>query len=194
LTGYPFYDHDGEPGLSEALVRFLDAGSPPLVFTLGTSGVLDPGRFYLESALAARRLGRRAVLLVGRIPGSQRIESLPEGVACFDYAPFSALFPRAAAVIHQGGIGTTGQALRAGVPQLVMPLAHDQPDNADRVRRLGVARVLPRSGYTADRAAAALRLLLDDPRYAATAARIARSVQAEDGAAVACLALEKLLG
>jgi UDP:flavonoid glycosyltransferase YjiC (YdhE family) len=194
LTGFAFHDEDGAPGLSEELARFLDAGPPPLVFTLGTSGVLDPGRFYQESAAAARLLGRRAVLLVGRAPAAPPPDPLPAGVAAFDYAPFSALFPRAAAVVHQGGVGTTGQALRAGVPMLVVPFGHDQPDNADRVRRLGVARVLPRARYTAARAAAALRPLLDDARYRARAAAVGRRVSAEDGAATACAALERMLG
>jgi rhamnosyltransferase subunit B len=193
VTGFPFFDHDGEPGLPEGLAQFLDAGPPPLVFTLGTSGVLDPGGFYQESAAAARLLNRRAVLLVGRVPGVQPPGALPEGVAAFDYAPFSELFPRAAAVVHQGGVGTTGQALRAGKPMLVAPFAHDQPDNADRVRRLGVARILTRARYTAARAAAALRPLLEDPGYAARAAEVGGRVRAENGAAAACDALERLL-
>jgi UDP:flavonoid glycosyltransferase YjiC (YdhE family) len=193
VTGFPFYDQDGEPGLPEGLARFLDSGPPPLVFTLGTSGVLDPGRFYQESATAAQLLRRRAVLLVGRLPGCQPTFPLPEGVEAFDYAPFSALFPRAAAVVHQGGVGTTGQALRAGVPMLVVPFAHDQPDNADRAKRLGVARVLPRAKYTAARAADELKQLLDNPRYSSRAAAIGERVRAEDGALEACVALERLL-
>ncbi len=193
VTGFPFFDRDGEPGLSDGLTRFLDSGPPPIAFTLGTSGVLDPGPFYQESAAAARLLGRRAVLLVGRVPGIVLPSSLPEGVAAFDYAPFSALFPRAAAVVHQGGVGTTGQALRAGVPMLVVPFAHDQPDNAERARRLGVARVLTRARYTAARAAEALRALLERPRYAARAAEVGRGVRAEDGTATACAAIERLL-
>jgi UDP:flavonoid glycosyltransferase YjiC (YdhE family) len=194
VTGFCYFDQDGDAGLPEGLSRFLDSGPPPLVFTLGTSGVLDPGPFYQAGAEAARRLGRRAVLLVGRLPGVRPPGALPEGVAAFDYAPFSALFPRAAAVVHQGGVGTTGQALRAGVPMLVVPLAHDQPDNADRVRRLGVARVLPRARYTAARVVAGLRPLLEDRRYASRAAAVGRRVRAEDGAAEACAALEHLLG
>src|SRR5262249_17907521 len=89
-------------------------------------------------------------------------------------------------------VGTIGQALRAGVPMLVVPFAHDQPDNAERVRRLGVARVLPRARYNTARAAAALRHLLEDPGYAARAAAVGRRVRSEDGTAVACAPLERL--
>ncbi|HEV3262419.1 MAG TPA: glycosyltransferase [Gemmataceae bacterium] len=99
ITGFPFYDQDGEAGMPSELLRFLDAGPPPLVFTLGSSAVLDAGRFYHHSAIAAKLLGRRAVLLVGK-ETRNRPASLPEGVVAFDYAPFSELFPRAAAIVH----------------------------------------------------------------------------------------------
>ncbi len=102
-------------------------------------------------------------------------------------------FPRAAAVIHQGGVGTTAQALRAGKPMLVVPFAHDQPDNAARVRRLGVARVLPRKSYRAVRVAAELRRLVEDRRTVERAAALGKQVQAEDGAVSAAVAIEELL-
>lgn len=192
VTGFPFFDRDGEAGLSPDLARFLDDGPPPIVFTLGTSAVLDPGRFYEESAEAARRLGHRAVLLVGREPNNRRA-SLPEGIAAFDYAPYSELMPRAAAVVHQGGIGTTAQALRSGRPMLVVPFAHDQPDNADRAARLGVARVVPRARYDAARASKALGRLLREPSYRARASEVAEWIHAEDGVGTACDALETLM-
>jgi UDP:flavonoid glycosyltransferase YjiC (YdhE family) len=189
VTGFPFLD-DGE-GLEPALARFLDEGPPPVVFTLGSSAVHDAGPFYQHSAAAARSLGVRAVLLVGR--GTRnRPAWLPPGVAAFDYAPFSDLFPRAAVVVHQGGVGTTAQAMRAGRPMLVMPYSHDQPDNAARVARLGIARVLPRQRYTASSAAAELRRLLGEP-YPARAAEVGRRVRSEDGVAAACDALAQRL-
>src|SRR6185369_9299389 len=82
----------------------------------------------------------------------------------FDYAPYSEVFPRAACVVHQGGVGTTGQVLRAGVPHLIVPFAHDQPDNAARCRRLGVAEAIDRKGYNADSATELLRRILADQR------------------------------
>jgi UDP:flavonoid glycosyltransferase YjiC (YdhE family) len=76
---------------------------------------------------------------------------------------------------------------------LVMPYAHDQPDNAERVRRLGIARTISRSRYTPDRAAAELLELLDNPTYAQRAAEVGRQIQQEDGVRAACDALEGLL-
>jgi UDP:flavonoid glycosyltransferase YjiC (YdhE family) len=154
--------------------------------------VADAGLFYEYSILAAKQLGRRAVLLVGKDPRN-RPASLPEGMVAFDYAPHSELFPRAAAIVHQGGIGTTAQAMRSGRPMLVMPYAHDQPDNAESLRRLGIARTIACHRYSPARAAAELRDLLDNPSYAQRALEIGQQVRQEDGVQVACDALEALL-
>jgi rhamnosyltransferase subunit B len=190
-TGFPFHDHDSDATLPPALARFLDAGRPPIVFTLGSSAVWDAGAFYQHSATAARALGRRAVLLTGNDPRNQPT-TVPDGAIACDYAPFTALFPRAAAIVHQGGVGTTAQAMRAGRPMLVMPYSHDQPDNADRVCRLGIARTIAKHRYTPARAAAALKELLDDPVGLERAAEVGRQVRAEDGVGNACDAIEAL--
>jgi UDP:flavonoid glycosyltransferase YjiC (YdhE family) len=110
---------------------------------------------------------------------------VPDGVLLVDRAPHQLLFPRARAVVHQGGAGTTAQALRAGCPMLVVPHSHDQPDNAFRVSRLGVARTLYPKRYTAPRVASELRPLLEEPRYAERAAATAAVVRQEGGAAAA---------
>lgn len=190
-TGFPFYE--GDTGVEPELRRFLEAGPPPVIFTLGSSAVINPGAFYTESARAAAKLGRRAVLLAGTDPGNRPAGPLPSGVAVFSYAPYAEVFPRAAAIVHQGGIGTTAQALRAGRPMLVVPYGFDQPDNAARVVRLGVARTTARKRYTAARAAAALEHLLGDPSYANAAAEVARRIRADDGVATACEAIEDYL-
>jgi rhamnosyltransferase subunit B len=192
LTGFPFFDQDGEAGLHPDLARFLDEGSPPIVFTLGSSAVWDAGAFYEQSAAAARLLGRRAVLLVGK-ETANRPARLPDGVVAFDYAPYSELFPRAAAIVHQGGIGTTAQAMRSGRPMLVMPYAHDQPDNAERLARLGIARTIGRERYTPARAAAELRQLLDNAGYSQRASEVGAAIRQEDGVRAACDALERLV-
>jgi UDP:flavonoid glycosyltransferase YjiC (YdhE family) len=178
--------------MNPGLEAFLEAGEAPIVFTLGSAAVFDPGAFFDESVKAALKLQRRAVLLVG--PQPDRVPTAPlvdDAIGVFDCAPFSKLFPRAAAVVHQGGSGTTGQALRAGRPMLIVPFAHDQPDNALRAKKLGVSATIRRSQYAAATAADALRDLLGNPAAAARAGDIARIVAAENGSAVAADALEK---
>jgi UDP:flavonoid glycosyltransferase YjiC (YdhE family) len=172
------------------LEAFLDAGAPPVVFTLGSAAVLDPGAFFHESIEAADRLGIRALLIAG---DSQPKETPPPNIHVTGYAPYSAVFARASAIVHQGGIGTTAQALRAGKPMIVVPYGFDQPDNAARVRRLGVAETISRRKYNSHRVVAALRRILGDASYAQRAEVIAQEVRTENGARAASDALERLL-
>jgi rhamnosyltransferase subunit B len=190
ITGFPLYDGGG--GLPPELDDFLGEGPPPIVFTLGSSGAEVAGPFYEHGVTAARRLGRRAVIIVEK-NARHRPASLPDEVVACDYAPFSELFPRAAVIVHAGGVGTTGLAMRSGRPMLVVPYAHDQFDNAARVARVGVARTIPQRRYTPTRVAAELRQLLDNPMYAERTLRIGEKFRQEDGVTAACDALEALL-
>jgi UDP:flavonoid glycosyltransferase YjiC (YdhE family) len=191
VTGFAFHDTPSEDPKARCLEAFLAAGPPPVVFTLGSSAAYVAGRFYDESLVAARQLGRRAVLLVGDEPGSRLGVPLGDDAIAIARAAHHELFPRAAALVHHGGIGTLAQALRAGRPMLVVPWSHDQPDNARRAVRLGVARVLSSGRYRADRAADALEELLEDPAYAARAAEVSAVVRTEDGVAAACDEIER---
>ena len=195
VTGFPFYDrrdYFGENEVDPALLQFLDAGEPPIVFTLGSSAFWVAKDFYRDSITAAAALGQRALLLIGH-ERNRPAEKLPPGMAAFEYAPFGTVLPRAGIVVHQGGVGTTGQAMRSGHPQLIVPHAHDQFDNASRVKRLGCARVLARPRYNAANATKHLRLLLNDPKYAANAAEVGQQVRKENGAALAVDAIEDVL-
>ena len=188
VTGFVFYN--GPDGLAPELGAFLDAGPPPVVFTLGTSAVAAAGQFYEESVDAVRRLGIRAVLLTGGFEQNRPRAALPPGVLLVDRAPHQSLFPRAAAVVHQGGAGTLAQALRAGRPTLVVPHAHDQPDNAARVAKLGVATTLLPRSYRGRRVARELERLLSDTNVAARASDVATIVRAEGGATAAAAAID----
>ena len=192
-TGFCFYDADaGNAKLPEHLEKFLAAGEPPVVFTLGSAAVLAAGNFYEYSARAAIKLGIRAVLLVGGDPRNRPQVPLPDSICVAEYAPYSALFPRARLVVHQGGVGTTAQCLHAGKPMLIMPYSHDQPDNARRMQRLKVAKVVRKKRYTPVRVARKLATMLDEPKYARRAESVARLLAREDGVKTACDALERL--
>jgi UDP:flavonoid glycosyltransferase YjiC (YdhE family) len=190
-TGTVFYN--GPEPLELQLEEFLAAGEPPVVFTLGTSAVGAAGGFYRESAAAVAKLGVRAVLLTGGF-AQNRPDELPAGVLLVDRAPHQLLFPRASAVVHQCGAGTTAQALRAGRPTLLVPHGHDQFDNARRVRNLGVARTVLPNDYRAERVARELNALLDEPRYRERAAAVRIVVREERGAEAAVAAVERVLG
>lgn len=193
ITGFCYYDADaGDSRLPEHLESFLQAGDPPLVFTLGSAAVMTAGRFYEVSAKAAMRLGKRAVLLIGSDRRNRPKQKMPETICVAEYAPYSQLFGRACMVAHQGGVGTTAQCLRAGRPMLVMPYSHDQPDNGRRVERLKTGLVIQRKNYTPTRVEQELRAILEEPRFARCAADVARGLECEDGVGAACDALEEL--
>ena len=190
--GFCFYDGQLDAGqMPEGLEEFLSRGEPPIVFTLGSAAVMDPRDFFDESAKAAMLLGRRAVLIYGN--ENDPPSGLTEEIGGFPYAPFSKVFPRSAAVVHQGGVGTTGQVLRAGVPALIMPYSHDQPDNAARCRRNGVARTIRRNRYSAQTAVNELKQLFGDPLYRERAKLAASVVATECGTSGACDAIENAL-
>lgn len=193
ISGFCFYDADaGNAALPPKLSEFLAAGEAPLVFTLGSAAVLAAGKFYEHSAQVAMRIGARAVLLIGSDPRNRPEAKLPDSICVAEYAPYSVLFPKAAMVVHQGGVGTTAQCLRAGKPMLIMPYSHDQPDNARRMRRLGVARSIEKKSYTPARVSRKLNSMLAKRKLAERAATVAEQLKSEDGVKTACDALEKL--
>ena len=187
IVGFASFDSadGGEAALEAELQDFLAAGPPPLVFTLGSLVVNSPGSFYHESLGAARRLGMRAVLLVGEQALGAHTPLRAADVCVCAYAPHSLLFPRAAAIVHQGGVGTLAEALRSARPHLVVPFFADQLDNAARAVRLGVARSLTPAGYTAAAAARELALLTTRDEYRARARDVRELLNREGGAAEA---------
>jgi UDP:flavonoid glycosyltransferase YjiC (YdhE family) len=191
ITGFPFYP-EAAP-MDAALRRFLDGGVLPVIFTLGSAASAAPRNFFDESLKAIARLKCRAVLIVGSLGPNQFSSGLPANVAAFPYAPYDELFSRGAVNVHHGGIGTTAQALRSGRPMLVVPFAFDQPDNAARAGKLGVARNLFIHQYKASRVIRELEPLLKDTKYSENAAAISEHLRNEDGVKMACIALEKLL-
>lgn len=195
VTGFAFYDkrdYSGEADATSDLHDFLNNGPPPIVFTLGSSAFWVAENFYRDSIRAAQSLGHRALLLIGHqrnLPD----EPLPDGIAAFEYAPFSEVFPKALAIVHSGGVGTTAQGLRAGKPVLVVPHAHDQFDNAERAARIGTGRWISRARYNANTATRALRTLLEREDYFARADEVGTQIRSENGARVAVDALETML-
>jgi MGT family glycosyltransferase len=191
ITGFCFYDGNHDTPIPVELTRFLENGPPPIVFTLGSSAVWVARDFFQESIQAAKRLGRRAVLLIGderNLP-----HSLPEGIIALDYVPYQSLLPKACAVVHHGGVGTTSQGLLAGVPTLIVPFAFDQADNAEHARKMGTSRTLFRNKYLAPRVAAELDILLRQSSYASRAMAVSRELKQENGPARAAELIEKRL-
>ena len=189
-AGFVRYDQ-AECPMPRDVQEFLDDGAAPLIFSFGSA--MRQGKPYFAAAVeACRILGKRGLLLAKG--GEQIPTNLPPSVLHADYAPFSRVFPRAAAVVHHGGIGTKAQGLAAGVPQLVMPLAFDQPDNARRLERLGVGTRLWPKRFTGPNAAAAIRQLLETPGIAGRCREVAGWMAKGNPAETACDHIEALMG
>lgn len=191
LTGFPLYSEEGVSDADEAMVEWLEAGPAPILFTPGSANV-HGGEFFAAAAEACGRLGRRGLLLT-RFP-EQIPATLPAGVRHAEFVPFSWLVPRAAALVHHGGVGTVSQGLAGGVPQVVMPMGFDQFDNAARLERLGVGASLPRDRFRGPRLAEVLTGLLVDEQVVTRCRDVAARFAGARGLAAAADEVESVLG
>ena len=193
-TGFLFHDHlsGNEAAIwSKDVQDFLNAGPAPILFTLGTSAVFAAGDFFLQSAWAAYRAGYRSILLIGRLPdGETTLEGLPPNTLAVPYAPHSQIMPKCCMVVHQGGAGTTAQTMRAGKPHLVVPFAHDQPDNAHRIVKAHLGAWLPRKRCKGNRYTKALLEVMASEKIATTARKVGEVIRADSGISDACDAVE----
>ena len=192
LTGFVFGDDGARRAQDERLEDWLEAGAPPIVAVAGSANVSEEHAFHRIVA-AARRLRRRA-LLVTRNERALPQHLANDDVLRVDYAPFDQLLPRAAALVSHGGIGTTAQALRAGIPHLVQWRAYDQLDNASRLEDLGVGlgvNVKRAGERTIERA---LARLLDDATVAEACRRHAARIDAAASMRTAADQVERVQG
>lgn len=171
---FPLEDLAQARPLEPDLAAFLAAGDKPVVFTLG-SHHLQSRRYFEMAAEITTRLGCRAVFATRDI--HQVPACLPPSVFVTAYAPFSTLLPHAAAFVHHGGIGTLSQCFAAGIPQLITPMAYDQPDNAVQVERLGAGLVLNLDRFTVARALPLLQRCLADADIRHQAAACAQRIR-----------------
>jgi len=189
LVGFPLWDGGGAGPVPDAVQEFLRAGPPPIVVTPG-SAAAHSQRFFAATITAARRLGLRA-MLVTNFP-EQLPHDLPPGVQAFGYVPFSDALPHAAALVYHGGIGTLAQGVKAGIPHLAVPNAHDQFDNGWRIGQLGLGRSIAQQRYRAAGAAEALAALLDDASLRTRCREYAARMDADGALRRACELIEAL--
>jgi len=191
MTGFLFWDTPEGWTEPAALSDFFNGTLPVVAISSGSMSEYVPhffDRFFRAGLHAIWAAGARA-LVIGAPPGAVP-NPLPDWIYTVPYAPFSHVYPRCAAVIHHGGIGTTAQGLRAGVPQLIVPWGVDQFFHGSQVARLGAGRWMTRRAFTPHRATNALRALLTVPRYRHQAQGIAAQIAGEDGVNTLCDAIE----
>jgi len=189
LTGFVLYDASSHREIPPEADEFLAAGQPPVLFTPG-SGAATLNDFFRESVEACRLAGLRAMLVTNfpdQLPGD-----LPSSVRAFSYLPFSRILPRCSAMVYPGGIGTMAQTIQSSVPHLVVPHAHDQPDNAARVERLGLGKCIYPEKYRAAKLASLLKELLSDSGLSERCRNFAARIRPDAALDKACSLIEGL--
>ncbi|MGK3984467.1 glycosyltransferase [Sorangium sp. So ce136] len=186
-TGYWFLDSD-EP-LPADVEEFLAAGDAPVYVGFGSMPSADPAECTAAVLAAVRRAGCRALLSSGWA-------GIGEGVRdprckVIGAVHHAALFPRLSAVVHHGGAGTTAAALRAGVPQIIVPHMFDQHYWGSRVSASGLGPAPLKRRFSADALASAIRRTLGDTTMARRARAVAERVRASRGAQRAVEVLEQ---
>jgi UDP:flavonoid glycosyltransferase YjiC (YdhE family) len=189
LTGFLLHDDGQRRTLTGEVEKFLGAGSPPILFTPGSAAATLKG-FFRESVEACRVAGYRA-LLVTNFP-EQLPPDLPSGIRHFPYLPFGQILSRCSALVYPGGIGTMAQAIQAGVPHLVVPHGHDQPDNAARLMKMGLGSTLYPEKYKAARVVSALNVLLSDTGIRQRCREFSKKIDSSRALAAACNLIEGL--
>ena len=179
VTGYWFLDRPDYAPPPE-LVRFLEAGPPPIYVGFGSMAGADPERTSAAVLEALERAEQRGVVATGW--GGLTARAVPPHVLVTDAVPHDWLFPRVRAVVHHGGAGTTAAGLRAGKPTVICPFAVDQPFWGGRVAALDAGpKPIPAQRLTAETLADAIRLAACDPFYGQRAAEVGAAIGQEDG-------------
>lgn len=191
LTDFVLYDESDATPLPQGVQQFLADGPPPIVFTPG-SAMAQGADFFRTSLEALQAINARGMFLTRH--AEQIPANLPPSVRHFDFVPLSKVLPHAGAFVCHGGIGSVAQGLAAGCPQLVMAMAHDQPDNAARVERLGAGLALPRAKYRTPAVANALRALTTEPSYRQRAADWGKRIDPQRARREACDLIQGMLG
>jgi UDP:flavonoid glycosyltransferase YjiC (YdhE family) len=194
MTGFCFWDRPTNWQFPDKLKAFLHGNKPVVAVTAGTVAPSERALFssYYQTSIESILACDARALLINAPEDMVSAEQDGE-VLQVSFAPFSEVFPACAAVIHHGGIGTTAQCLRAGVPALVVSGGLDQPFNAAQVVQRKVGLWIQRKHYTTRRAGQALKTLLSTPIYVQNAREMQNCIRQEDGVATLCSAVEQVL-
>ena len=189
-TGFPLFDEGDEQELTRDVREFLANGPPPIVFMPGS--LMQQAKHFFEVSKAACESGGYRAIFLTRYK-DQIPNELPASIKYFPYVPFSRLLPHSALLVHHGGIGTTAQALRAGIPQLIHPMAYDQFDNASRLDSLGVGKSIKPDDYTVNNVIKTLKSLINSSIVQEKCGDIAQRLRTRNALDRTCELIEKLV-
>ncbi len=192
ITGYWFLDRNKDWAPSDELQTFLDAGTPPVYMGFGSIAGRNPQRLTKIVIQALQQTGLRGIIATGW--GGLKPEDLPDSILKVESVPHDWLFPRVSAVVHHGGAGTTGAALRAGKPSVIVPFFGDQPFWGRLVHQLGTGtKPIPQKKLTAVNLANALLDVVSNPDIRKKTEKTGNKIRQEDGVGNATKIVEKLI-
>jgi len=191
ITGYWFLEHEDDWVPPSELVEFIKSGTKPIYVGFGSMSSRKPEETADIILNAIVKTKQRTIMLTGW--GGLKKANLPDNVFLVDSIPISWLFPRVSAAIHHGGAGTTAEALKAGIPSVVIPFFGDQFFWGRRVFELGVGpEPIPRKKLTAERLSKAIQEALTNQAMCQCASNLGVKIRSEDGVANAIDVIQKL--
>ena len=186
LVGFPLQNRPNMQSRFE-FDQLVEKSGAPIIFTTGT-GVKDVRSLFAEGRKICESLQLPGVF-VGGNDGAELLQG-SDWCKHFTYLDFEYAFSKAQAVIHHGGIGTTAQAIKAGIPQIIRPLKYDQPDNADRIYRLGLGTYVLPEKFTAEAVIPILRNMLQKAKQSKALKKFSADVQNSSAIVNACDLIE----
>jgi UDP:flavonoid glycosyltransferase YjiC (YdhE family) len=190
VTGFWFLEPSREWQPSLDLLDFLDAGPPPVYIGFGSMVNQDPGETAQMVTSALERSGQRGIIGSGWSGISE--DDLPDSIRVVGSVPHTWLFPRMAAVVHHGGVGTTAAGLRAGVPSIITPFFGDQPYWGQRIFELGVGpKPIPKKQLDSEKLSKAISIAVRNAEIRERAAELGSKIRKEDGLTEAVHILEQ---
>jgi UDP:flavonoid glycosyltransferase YjiC (YdhE family) len=191
LTGFPLWDPPAQLEQNTEVSDFIRKDKSLLVFTPGSYNRFAES-FFKAAVHCCNSLDCLGILLTKyreHLP-----KTLPGNVMHCDYIPLDSLLPHAALLVSHGGMGTVAQALATGVPQIIMPIAFNQPDDAVRLQRMGVGDFIPPEKFNGSLLTKKTRALLSSPLVAERLRDLAGRFNGVDPIGRACKLLEELKG
>ena len=189
LTGFVSYDENASQLLPKEVINFLENGEAPLILTYGTAN--QQGQYFYKTFIeAGRRLNQRLLILT-QYPN--QLPNLQADRECYAaYLSLSTALSKSKGIIHHGGIGTLSQALATATPQLIVPFAHDQFDNAIRLEKIGAGiSLISKKGYSIEKAVSALENLIESTELKPQCLMHSKKINFSEAENLTCQLIEK---
>ena len=169
-------------------------GEPIIYASVGTLQVGDAEIFRTIAAAVSKRKGVQLVLSIGNVLRPEQIGPVPKNAIVVPNAPQLDLLKKATVCVTHAGFNTVLEALTQGVPQIAIPITHDQPGVAARIAEKKTGLMISLDRLNVSRLSALLDEVLNDPIYRDNSRTIQKAISSKNGLALAADLLEEAFG